>query len=188
MNRFFAITIISLLVSFTSRASEPNTEFYEIDVKQAPLIDGVLDDIIWASAPIIKDFHQTRPNDHGNPSEKTEVQIARTNEFIYVAFRAYDSDIENLSAKGFIQGQNFFSDDRLAFYIDSFNDRRNSYFFQVNGNGIRRDALIGNDYFIEDWSTIWYADTKVHDWGWSAEMAIPIKSIAFDPNAEQWGG
>lgn len=115
------------------------------------------------------------------------MQIARTAAFIYIAFRAHDSDIENLSAKGFIQGQNLFSDDRLAVYIDSFNDRRNSYFFQVNGNGIRRDALIGNDYFIEDWSTIWYANTKVHDWGWTAEMAIPIKSIAFDPSAEEWG-
>ncbi len=176
-----------LLLNFETFGQESRTDFYQIDANNKPIIDGSLDDPVWQTASVISDFHQTRPNDHGEPSEKTEVQIARTTEFIYVAFKAHDSDIENLSAKGFIQGQNFFSDDRLAVYIDSFNDRRNSYFFQVNGNGIRRDALIGNDYFIEDWSTIWYANTKVHDWGWTAEMAIPIKSIAFDPNAEEWG-
>lgn len=93
-------------------------------------IDGALEEEIWSRVPIISDFHQIRPDDHGVPSEKTEVQITRTDEFVYVAFRAHDSDISNLSAKGLIQGQNFFSDDRLAIYIDTFDDRRNSYFFR----------------------------------------------------------
>lgn len=177
----------SVLMSFSCLGQEMRTEFYHIGDLTAPDIDGALNEEVWSIAPIISDFHQNRPNDHGEPSEKTQVQIARSDEFIYVAFRAYDSDIENISAKGFIQGQRFFSDDRLAIYIDSFNDRRNSYFFQVNANGIRRDGLVGNDYFIDDWSTVWYANTQIHDWGWSAEMAIPIKSIAFAPNSEQWG-
>lgn len=168
-------------------SSVQRAAFHLIKGGAAPTIDGDLNDQVWNDAPRIDDFHQARPNDHGNPSEKTEVQIARDDEYIYVAFRAHDSEIDRLSAKGLIQGQSFFSDDRLAVYIDGFNDRRNSYFFQVNGNGIRRDALMGNDYFIEDWSTVWYADTKIHDWGWTAEMAIPIKSIAFNPSAEEWG-
>lgn len=48
-------------------------------------------------------------------------------------------------------------------------------------------ALIGTDYFIDDWRTVWYADTKMHDWGWTAEMAIPVKSITFNPTAQEWG-
>jgi len=185
--RLLIFLLVAFALGYQSHAQEPRINFSVIDIVDKPIIDGDLSDDVWKEAAVISDFHQTRPNDHGKPSEKTEVQIARTTEFIYVAFKAYDSDIENLSAKGFIQGQNYFSDDRLAVYIDSFNDRRNSYFFQVNGNAMRRDALIGNDYFIEDWSTIWYADTKRYDWGWAAEMAIPIKSIAFDPTAQQWG-
>ncbi|MBT8114337.1 MAG: carbohydrate binding family 9 domain-containing protein, partial [Arenicella sp.] len=170
-----------------ANAQTPSTELYLISDQPRPDIDGELDDKVWATAPFVGDFHQIRPTDRGVPSEKTEVQIARDNIFIYVAFRAHDSEIESLSAKGLIQGQNFFSDDRLAVYIDTFNDRRNAYFFQVNGNGMRRDALIGNDYFIDDWSTVWYAETRLHDWGWTAEMAIPIKSVSFDPNADSWG-
>ncbi|MFT6725211.1 MAG: hypothetical protein ACJARN_002081 [Arenicella sp.] len=188
MKTRLVFSVLGMLVLLSNAvAQEMRTEFHRITGSDKPVIDGNLDEEVWRMAPVISDFHQIRPDDHGVPSEKTEVQIARSDEFIYVAFKAYDSDIENLSAKGFIQGQNFFSDDRLAVYIDSFNDRRNCYFFQVNGNGIRRDALLGNDYFIEDWSTIWYANTQRYDWGWSAEMAIPVKSIAFDPNADSWG-
>lgn len=167
---------------------EMRTTFYALESGASlPNIDGLLDDEVWSKAPIIDEFHQTRPEDHGVPSERTEVQIARSDEYIYVAFKAFDSNVDTLSAKGFIQGQSFFSDDRVGINIDTFNDRRNSYFFQINANAIRRDALVGNDYFIDEWSTIWYAQTKVHDWGWSGEMAIPIKSIAFDPTAEEWG-
>jgi len=179
--------LIFIGISTQVNAQEQRTTLYQIQSQELPIIDGVLDDNVWDEAPRITDFHQIRPNDHGVPSEKTEVQIARNQEYVYVAFRAYDSEIAGLSAKGLIQGQNFFSDDRLGVYIDTFNDRRNSYFFQVNGNGIRRDALVGTDYFIDDWSTVWFAETKVHEWGWSAEIAIPIKSIAFDPNASEWG-
>lgn len=189
----FSIVIIAqvalpILGVAQSNSTDMRTTFYHIDENATlPIIDGELNDDVWSKVPVIDDFHQTRPEDHGRPSERTEVQLARSNEYIYVAFKAFDSDVETLSAKGFIQGQNFFSDDRVGINIDTFNDRRNSYFFQINANAIRRDALVGNDYFIDDWSTIWYANTKVHDWGWSGEMAIPIKSIAFDPNAKEWG-
>lgn len=178
----------STVVRAQDTLQEMRTTFYAIESESLlPKIDGLLNDEVWAKAPIIDDFHQTRPEDHGVPSERTEVQIARSNEYIYVAFKAFDSKVDTLSAKGFIQGQSFFSDDRVGINIDTFNDRRNSYFFQINANAIRRDALVGNDYFIDEWSTIWYAQTKIHDWGWSGEMAIPIKSIAFDPTADEWG-
>ena len=186
-NFLIVLALVIVVQSGMSYAQTPATALYLITDQTAPVIDGELDEAVWATAPLIDDFHQIRPEDRGVPSEKTEVQIARNDTYIYVAFRAHDSEISSLSAKGLIQGQTFFSDDRLAVYIDTFNDRRNAYFFQINGNGIRRDALIGNDYFIDDWSTVWYAETKVHDWGWTAEIAIPIKSISFNPNAENWG-
>lgn len=151
------------------------------------ILDGTPSESFWDSIEVIDNFHQSRPVDGEPASEKTEVQISIDEQFIYVGVRAYDSDIKNLVAKGLIQGQSFFSDDRFTVSFDTFNDRRNSYFFQVNANGIRRDALVGNDYFIDEWDTIWDAAAAVHKWGWSAELKIPVKSIAFDPNSETWG-
>jgi len=176
------------MVHFATFAVEtPNTQPFIVQVGNEPKIDGVLDDPTWSKASPISEFHQFRPNDHGVPSQKTEAQLARDHEFIYVAFRVYDTEVEKMVAKGLIQGQDFFSDERVAIMLDTFKDRRNSYFFQVNPNGIRRDALLGNDYFIDEWDTIWYAASKVHDWGWTVEVAIPLKSIAFDPDQTTWG-
>ncbi len=159
----------------------------ELGSENAPVIDGRLQETVWQTADRISDFHQTRPDDHGVVSEKTEVQIVTSDEFVYVAFRVHDTQIDRLGAKGLIQGQNFFSDDRVSISFDTFNDQRNSYFFQVNANGVRREALVGTDYFIDNWDTVWYAAAQIHEWGWTAEMAIPLKSIAFDPNNSIWG-
>jgi len=128
------LPLLILLSTPDSSANQPRTKFHRIDKSQAPLIDGNLQDEVWASVESISELHQTRPDDRGIPSERTEVQIARSSESIYVAFRVFDSDVSTLSAKGLIQGQNFFSDDRVSIQLDSFNDSRNSYFFQVNAN------------------------------------------------------
>lgn len=185
---FVRLMLLGCAIVFSTRllAAEPTIPSYRL-VDAPPTIDGSLDDVVWNKAPRIGGFHQTRPNDHGAPTQNTEAQIALDENFIYVSFRAYDTEVANLVAKGLIQGQDIFSDDRLAITLDTFNDRRNSYFFQVNANGVRRDALLGNDYFIDEWDAVWYAAAKVYDWGWAAEMAIPLKSIAFDPANTTWG-
>lgn len=185
------LLLVLLLPSFpvvsSADQSSPKFAIQSISTDDIPKVDGELSDSIWRSVVPISEFHQTRPDDHGTASQRTEVQIVKTSETLYLAFRAHDSDVSRLTAKGLIQGETFFSDDRVSVNLDTFGDRRNSYFFQVNPNGIRREALVGNDYFIDDWDTIWHASAKVNQLGWTAEMAIPLKSIAFDPNTEIWG-
>ncbi len=165
----------------------PTTTAQRLNDGEQPNVDGILDEPLWQRLDVVDEFHQIKPTDHGPPSERTEVMLAYDSNYIYIGLRAHDSDAANIVAKGLIQGQNYFSDDRFEVRFDTFNDRRNAYFFQVNANGIRRDALLGNDYFINDWDTVWYANSVIHDWGWSAEMQIPLKSIAFDPNSATWG-
>ncbi len=153
----------------------------------APVLDGEVDDAVWSQSPLVEDFHQIRPTDRGEASERTEVRMVYDKDHLYVGVKLFDSQPEAISAKGLIQGQTFFSDDRFEFRLDTFNDRRNSYFFQVNPNGVRREALAGNDYWIEEWDTIWFAQAKLQPWGWSAEIKVPFKSISFDPDSDTWG-
>jgi hypothetical protein len=82
----------------------------------------------------------------------------------------------------------FFSDDRFWVTLDSFNSKRNDYLFQVNANGMRREALRENNArFIEEWVAIWHARSALNEHGWATEIAIPFKSISFDPNGDTWG-
>ena len=154
----------------------------------APVIDGKLNDEVWKSATSIDDFHQTQPSDGGSPTESTIVRVTFDDEFLYIAADLRDSDPTGIRAKQMIQGKMFFSDDRFWVTIDSFNTKRNDYFFQVNANGVRREALRENNArFIEEWSAIWHAESAVHEHGWATEIAIPFKSISFAPESDTWG-
>ena len=154
----------------------------------APRIDGRLDDDVWRHAAVIDDFHQTSPQDGAAPSEQTIVRVTYDEHFLYIAADLRDSTPDGIRAKQMIQGKTFFSDDRFWVVLDSFNNKRNDYFFQVNANGVRRDALReNNSSFIEEWEAIWHAESTRHSAGWATEIAIPFKSISFAPNSDTWG-
>ena len=109
-------------------------------------------------------------------------------EYLYIAADLRDSDPQQIRASQLIQGKLFFSDDRFWVMLDSFNSKRNDYFFQVNANGIRREALReNNSRFIEEWATIWHAESAIHENGWATEIAIPFKSVSFNPESGTWG-
>ncbi|MDX1516953.1 MAG: sugar-binding protein [Woeseiaceae bacterium] len=153
-----------------------------------PVIDGRLDDAVWSDAAPIDDFHQIDPLDGAPATEQTIVRVTYDDEYLYVAADLRDSDPSGIQATQLIQGKFFFSDDRFWVMVDSFNSKRNDYFFQVNANGIRREALReNNSRFIEEWATIWHAESSIHDDGWSTEIAIPFKSLSFDSTSDTWG-
>ena len=153
-----------------------------------PKIDGRLDDEVWLDAAIIDDFHQTDPGDGVPPTEDTIVRVLYDDNYLYIAADLRDGEPEKIQATQMIQGRTFFSDDRFWVTLDSFNSKRNDYLFQVNANGVRRDVLReNNSRFIEEWVTIWRAESALNEDGWATEIAIPFKSISFDPNGDTWG-
>ena len=153
-----------------------------------PKIDGRLDDEAWLDAAIIDDFHQTDPGDGVPPTEDTIVRVLYDDNYLYIAADLRDDEPERIQATQMIQGRTFFSDDRFWVTLDSFNSKRNDYLFQVNANGVRRDVLReNNSRFIEEWVTIWRAESALNEDGWATEIAIPFKSISFDPNGDTWG-
>ncbi len=194
MSLLLRVAIAGGLLLFASGAGAVYTEdgerksFQITRTDSAPVIDGKLDDLVWRNATAVDDFHQTVPTDGATPTEVTVVRVTFDDEYLYIAADLRDSDPSGIRAKQMIQGKMFFSDDRFWVTIDSFNTKRNDYFFQVNANGVRREALRENNArFIEEWSAIWHAESAVHENGWSTEIAIPFKSISFSPNSDTWG-
>jgi len=194
MSLFIRISIATFLLLLASNAAAVYTvdgerkSFEIFRTKLPPVIDGRLDDEVWKSAATVDDFHQTAPADGANPTETTIVRVTYDDEFLYIAAHLKDSDPGGILAKQMIQGKMFYSDDRFWVTLDSFNNKRNDYFFQVNPNGIRREALRENNArFIEEWATIWQAESAVTEDGWVTEIAIPFKSISFSPDSDTWG-
>jgi hypothetical protein len=189
--RIFLIAATSLLLQSGSVLAFSDTERKSFTITRtdsAPIIDGRIDEDAWRHAAVVDDFHQTVPTDGASPTEHTVVRVMYDDEYLYIAADLRDSNPGAIQALQLIQGRLFFSDDRFWVTLDSFNSKRNDYLFQVNANGVRREALReNNSRFIEEWATIWYAESAVHENGWATEIAIPFKSISFSPESDTWG-
>ncbi|MCA9320820.1 MAG: carbohydrate binding family 9 domain-containing protein [Planctomycetes bacterium] len=155
---------------------------------EAPVIDGELDEEAWEGAAVVEGFRQVEPDEGGPPSESTRIRLLLDRDFIFLGIECRDRDPDGIIATQMARDASLEGDDRVAFVLDTFHDRRNGYFFEINAAGARGDALIENSGgFNRDWDAIWYGASRIDAAGWQAEIAIPFKSISFDAATETWG-
>lgn len=162
-----------------------------LDITRAdatPVVDGVLDEDVWSQATHVEDLHQLDPVEYAAPSEATDIRLFYTDDALYVAARLWDSRPDEITAQVLRQGAGLANEDRFAVILDPNLDRRSGYRFQVNPNGVRWEALYQDTTDLQsDWDGIWRAAATRDDEGWTAELAIPFKTISFDPSADTWG-
>ena len=159
-----------------------------VRVDSVPVIDGKLDDAVWQSAEVLTEFHQTRPNNGAKPSDPTEVYLIYDDDALYIGARMYDSEPERIAAPTVRHGQGLGRDDRIVIILDPFHTGRGAYRFETNANGIRHDAIYDSvSSFESEWTVIWESAADYFEGGWEAELAIPFKSLSFDPGNDSWG-
>ena len=153
-----------------------------------PTLDGRLDDAVWAQATVIEDLHQYDPVQNGEPTETSRFYVLYDDDNLYVGARLLDSNPDEIDARQLIQDQSVEVDDRIEVVIDPFNNLRTGYRFQINPNGIRRDGIYeGPTEINEEWDGIWAAEARIDENGWTGEIAIPFKTLNFDPDNPDWG-
>ena len=154
----------------------------------APVIDGVIDDDVWNSATIIDDFIQVDPAYLSEPTEKTTFYVTYDSDFLYVAARLEDSDPSAIIARVMTHNTGVITDDLIGVRLDPFNQKTSGYSFWLNAIGTRQESIFDTKITNNsNWNGIWYAQSQITEWGWSAEIAIPFKSINFDPSNPDWG-
>ena len=67
-------SVLAQETSVQSRGVEAKS-FRAVRVESAPVLDGVLDDEVWQQAETITDFHHSRPGDHTEPPENTDLYV-----------------------------------------------------------------------------------------------------------------
>jgi len=159
-----------------------------VQMDQAPSIDGRLDDVIWSQAAEVTDFHQIEPNEFAPPTERTQVYLLYDEEALYVGARLWDSEPEQITAHVLRQGEVLWTEDSFTLILDPLNDQRTGFEFQVNPNSVRSEGQYQNTTSVQrDWEGVWHAVSTQDADGWVTEMAIPLKTLSFDPNNDQWG-
>jgi hypothetical protein len=185
--------LLALLVSGTVLAQAPLQDPGEKSVKMVrtevrPVIDGKLDDAIWATAAVVDDLHQTAPVEYATPDERTEIYLLYDDDNLYVGAKLYDNDPAHITAQNLRQNDNIGQDDRFYVTLDPFFNHRSGYYFGLNPNGVRTDGLYLNvTDFYGAWDTIFEGKSGRFEGGWIAEIAIPFKSLSFDPHTDTWG-
>lgn len=158
------------------------------------VIDGRMDEAAWLDVEVITDFTQAEPQAGLPPSERTEVRITYDQDHLYIGARMWESDIRGIVRGGMernVPGTLMEEMDSFGVTLDTFLDRRNSFIFFVNPAGGVKDGQGSDDGRSRDygWNGVVEARTTIDDEGWTVEMAIPWRTLRYDPSnpTPEWG-
>ncbi len=145
----------------------------------APVIDGKLDDPVWQQATRFDEFVTFKP-DFGKPtSEPTCVLVAYDRKNIYFAFDCRDSEPSKIKA-AMSKRDGIDMDDWIGVVLDTFGDSQGGYLFEVNPLGVQLDGMINADGNGDaSFDTVWQSRGLIHNGGYSAEVAVPFKSLRY---------
>ena len=167
-----------------------------------PTVDGQLDDAIWQTATVITEFVQRSPVEGAPATEDTEVYIAFDSTHLYFGMHAHYSNSGMVRANRVDRDRAAFSDDTISVYLDTFLDQQRAFVFTLNGYGVQGDSLIGGGggggfrggpgggtpRGDSSWDVLFESGGTLVDDGWTAEMAIPFKSLRYPSNdTHRWG-
>ena len=146
-------------------------------IETPPRIDGLVDDECWRGREPVSGFFQYDPVNGSKASEETLVWAAYDQNYVYFAFLMKDSQPNKIWAE-LTPRNEFQNNDSITLILDAYNDKRTSITFSLNPKGIQKNSV----------ETIWKSEAAMRPDGWSAEMAIPFKSLRFSPQENQvWG-
>jgi hypothetical protein len=173
-----------------SRDAEGRVTVRAVRIAEPPRLDGVLDDDVYRTVRPLDSFLQQEPN-YGQPvSEVTEVWVLFDRDHLYVSARCRDSHPARIVGNDMRRdGRNVTQNDNLSVVLDTFYDRRNGVEFLVNAVGGMMDSQVTDERDVNrDWNTVWIAKSRRSDEGWTAEIAIPFRSLRYrGGGAQVWG-
>jgi len=157
-------------------------------------IDGKLDEPAWQHAGVIEDLTQQSPHPGMPTPYHTKILLLHDGHTIYIGVIADDPDPAKISTHTLVRDGDQSNDDYVLFVIDSFDNKRVAYVFQVNAAGAMADGLLsptpainsnnGVDY---NWDGIWQVAVQRNPHGWTAEIAIDTRSLQFGNHESSWG-
>jgi len=151
------------------------------------VIDGIVDEPTWERAAVGTDFYQTDPQSGVPATERTEFRVLYDEDQIYLSVVAHQSDPTIISE---LKREFAATDgDVIIVFFDTFDDDRNGFAFATNPGSAMRDWQISGGSPNENWDGVYEVAAQITDLGWTAEFAIPFKTLRFDDttDTQSWG-
>ncbi len=152
-----------------------------------PRIDGKLDDAAWLLAPPDSRFTQNYPDEGKPPTQRTELRVLYDDDAIYIGVRCFDDHPKEIVER-LTRRDRDTDADKVIIDISSKADHLSAYRFDLNVSGVLADGLWFNDTdFSTDWDGLWTGATSRDAHGWSAELAIRLRTLRYDGRSNAFG-
>lgn len=189
---FLLSSLPSIIYGQQSFNDDPYARF-KVTVKkinQAPNVDGILDELIWQNPNMANNFWQRFPVDSLRATKDTEISFAYDEKNLYVAIKCYTQGKE-LITPSLKRDYDFTGSDNITLLFDSYADKNNAFVFGINPFGVRREALVANGGgqgrdFDTSWDNWWSGDAQIFEEYWTAELAIPFKTLRYKEGSQKW--
>jgi hypothetical protein len=150
-------------------------------------IDGELDEPPGNRRKSLRRSGENSRANHVLPKNQTEVKVSYDEQFIYFAFTAYDHGtrvVQSLKRDG---GHD--NNDAIGIILDPINQRTSGFYFVVNPYNAQSDDQLngGSSDLTLSWDNKWYSATKRYADHWTAEIAIPFKTLRYTQDRLIWG-
>ncbi len=194
----------SLLILVSGVMGQQITEASRIS--KMPIIDGdVLNDDAWDNVPGVTSFTQKSPDEGQAVTEQTVLRLMYSDRMFYLSVVCYDTNPNAIVISDTRRDAPLNNTDSFMFILDTFEDQQNGFVFGTNAGGIEYDAQVSGGgegmsisstrqsvgtgaNFNINWDAAWEVKTEIGDYGWSAEFAIPFKTLRFSGEKDQsWG-
>lgn len=155
-----------------------------------PVIDGRIDDSVWAEADVATDFSTMQPNPGSLARLRTEVRVLYDDDAVYVAFRAFDLHPERLVAP-YPRRDNEETSEWVFAEFDTRDDHRTAFSFGLNPRGVQADGTFSSDTLYDhSWDGVWEGAARIDSVGWTAEFRIPFSQVSLGARVDGhlvWG-
>ena len=196
----------------TTAGERPVARAYRVE--QGPAIDGdILGEEVWTAASPETGFRQNTPDEGEPASERTEVRIVYTDDVIYFGVICFIADPATIVVSDARRDSSLVETDSFQIVLDTYRDLQNGFVFGTNPAGLEYDGQLTNEGegsggiggglvqrsgsqqqrgsgggFNLNWDGVWQVATQVTDIGWTAEFAIPFRTLRYASGATQtWG-
>ena len=150
-------------------------------------VDGALDEADWARASPITGFRLIQDREGQAPSEATEVRVLFDETHLYFGCRCWNRGPGAIRASLAPRDQ-VLELDNLSIQLDPYRDRHRAFTFGVNPFGVQFDGIFTGDELDTEWDGVWDAETTRDSAGWTAELAIPTRTLRFPGRGDgTWG-
>ena len=161
-----------------------DTVVVEVDVDAAIVVDGVIDEPVWAKAQVQDKMLVTDPDTLATPEYGTQVRFLYTAKGLYVA-AVMEQPIDTLVQRLSNRDQDL-NRDSFGITLDSSGIGLYGYWFELNLGGTKSDGKVAPERtFTRQWDGAWIGETAVREDGWSAEMFIPWAIMSMPSVADQ---